>query len=79
MRKEESMVGKTDIMFGHKGSASNPLVNLTRMAEQTGASPATIKQWNQGDFPKSLTTFARICKFRGLKPDQIVDLVKAFE
>lgn len=28
------MVGKTDIMFGHKGSASTPLVNLTRMAEQ---------------------------------------------
>ena len=73
------MVGKTDLMFGHKGSASNPLVNLTQMAELTGTSPATIKQWNQGDFPKSLTTFARICKFRGLKPDQIVALVKSFE
>ena len=73
------MRGKTDVMFGHKGSASNPLVNLTRMAEQTGASPATIKQWNQGNFPKSLKTFALICKFRGLNKDQVADLVKSFE
>lgn len=73
------MIGKTDIMFGHKGSASNPLVNLAQLAKLTGASPATIQQWNKGEFPKALTTFARICKFRGLKPDQIAALVKSFE
>lgn len=79
MKKEENMRGKTDIMFGNKESPDNPLVNLTKMAELTGASPAMIKQWNRGEFPKSLTIFARICRYRGLKKDQIADLVKSFE
>lgn len=73
------MLARTDVMFGHKGSSSNPLVNLTEMAGVVGTSPATIKQWNKGEFPKSLTIFARICKHRGLNKEQIVDLVKAFE
>jgi len=73
------MRGKTDIMFGSKESAANPLVNLRQMAELTGASPATIQQWNRGEFPKALTTFARICRFRRLKPDQVAELVKLFE
>lgn len=73
------MRGKTDVMFGHKGSVSDPPVNLKMMAGVVGTSHATMKQWNRGEFPKSLTIFARICKHRGLNKDEIADLVKAFE
>ena len=70
---------KTDIMFGHKGSASDPLVNTNMMAELVGCAPSTLREWRAGKFPPALRTFARICKFRGLKPEQIADLVKQFE
>lgn len=73
------MVGKTDIMFGHKGSVSDPPVNLKTMAGYVGTDPETLRMWRKGKYPKALTIFARICRHRGLKPDQVADLVKQFE
>ena len=73
------MKGKTDVMFGHKGSCENPLVNTNMMAKQVGCAPSTLREWRAGKFPTSLKIFANICKFRGLKPEQVADLVKQFE
>lgn len=73
------MRGKTDVMFGHKDSCEDPLVSTNMMAKQVGCAPSTLREWRAGNFPPALTTFARICKFRGLEPDQVADLVKQFE
>ena len=73
------MRGKTDVMFGHKGSVSDPPVNLKTMAKYVGTDPETLRIWRKGKFPKALSIFAKICKHRGLKPDQVADLVKQFE
>ena len=35
------MRGKTDVMFGHKGSVSDPPVNLKTMAGYVGTDPET--------------------------------------
>ena len=79
MRKEDVMRGKTDVMFGHKGSVSDPPVNLKVMAEYVGTDPETLRIWRKGKFPKALSIFARICKHRELDPKDVADLVKAFE
>lgn len=73
------MLARTDVMFGHKGSVSDPPVNLKTMAGYVGTDPETLRMWRKGKFPKALTIFARICRHRGLKPDQVADLVKQFE
>lgn len=73
------MRDRSDVMFGHKGSVSDPPVNLKTMAQYVGTDPETLRMWRKGRYPKALTIFARICKHRGLKPDQVVDLVEQFE
>ena len=73
------MRGKTDVMFGHKGSCEDPLVSTNMMAKQVGCAPSTLREWRAGNFPPALRVFARICKTRRLSPDQVAELVKSFE
>lgn len=75
MRKEKTMRGKTDIMFG----SGHERVNTNKMAELVGCAPSTLREWRAGRFPPALRIFARICKTRRLTPDQVAELVKSFE
>ena len=45
------MRGKTDVMFGHKGSVSDPPVNLKTMAGYVGTDPETLRMWRKGKYP----------------------------
>ena len=69
------MRAPTDTLFG----TGFERVNTNQMAKLVGCAPSTLREWRAGKFPPALRTFARICKFRGLRPDQVADLVKQFE
>ena len=69
------MRAPTDTLFG----TGFERVNTNQMAKLVGCAPSTLREWRAGKFPTALRVFARICRIRGLTPEQIVAIVRALE